>query len=142
MITTDPQSTTNPPVPEEAAPKVRASVRGLPAPVVARRARGCGCQQPWRDDDTCLRCGRRVPPATRHAPRQRRSALEGNPWTAAGIVRALRTHAFFVGRPPTSIDWSFEDDRGWPSVSTVVQLFGSFEAAVAASLSPPTERFR
>jgi hypothetical protein len=63
--------------------------------------------------------------------------LEGNPWTRAGVVRALRAFGFFVGRAPTSTDWSFEDDRGWPSVETVVLLFGSFDAAVAAAHGVP-----
>jgi hypothetical protein len=101
------------------------------------RARGCGCPEPWRDDETCLRCGHRVPPATRSAPRTRRSVIDGNPWTPAGIVRALRAYEFFVGRAPTTTDWSFEEDAGWPSATTVVRLFGSFEAALAAARVSP-----
>jgi hypothetical protein len=97
------------------------------------RARGCQCEYPWRGDDTCLRCGRSVPQAVRHAPRQHRSHVEGNPWTRAGVVRALRTYEFFVGRAPTTTDWSFEDDMEWPSVRTVEMLFGGFAAAVAAA---------
>jgi hypothetical protein len=46
------------------------------------------------------------------------------------VVRALRTYEFFVGRPATTTDWSFEDGTEWPSVRTVVRLFGSFEAGV------------
>jgi hypothetical protein len=45
----------------------------------------------------------------------------------------LRTYEFFVGRAPTTTDWSFEDDSEWPSVKTVVSLFGSFELAVHAA---------
>jgi hypothetical protein len=67
------------------------------------------------------------------APRQRRSPHDGNPWTPAGVVRALRTFEFFVGRPPTHTDWSFEDDKSWPSVRTVLLMFGSFDAAVGAA---------
>jgi hypothetical protein len=49
------------------------------------------------------------------------------------VIRALRTHQFFLGRAPTTTDWSFEDDAEWPSVKTVVRIFGSFEAATAAA---------
>jgi hypothetical protein len=70
------------------------------------------------------------------APRQRRSPHDGNPWTPAGVVRALRTFEFFVGRPPSRTDWSFEDDTAWPSVRTVMRMFGSFEAAVGAARAP------
>jgi hypothetical protein len=45
----------------------------------------------------------------------------------------LRTYEFFVGRAPTTTDWSFEDDSEWPSVKTVMSLFGSFELAVHAA---------
>jgi hypothetical protein len=69
----------------------------------------------------------------RPAPRPHRSHANGNPWTTAGVIRALRTYQFFIGRPPTPTDWSFEDDKQWPSVSTVVRLFGSFAAAVEAA---------
>jgi hypothetical protein len=54
-------------------------------------------------------------------------------WTQAGVVRALRAYKFFVGRAPTATDWSFEDDSEWPSVKTVVSLFGSFDTAVTAA---------
>lgn len=101
--------------------------------VVYRPRHGCRCEQPWRDDDTCLRCGRAVPQAVQQAPRRRRSFLDGNPWTVAGVVRALRTYEFFVGHAPTATDWSFEDDKEWPSVRTVITLFGSFDAAVEAA---------
>jgi hypothetical protein len=97
------------------------------------RARGCRCEHPLRSDDTCLHCGRSVPPSARPAPRQRRSPFDGNPWTPAGVVRALRTHQFFTGRAPSSTDWSFADDREWPSVRTVEQAFGSFDAALQAA---------
>jgi hypothetical protein len=52
-------------------------------------------------------------------------------------VRALRTYQFFVGHPPTPKGWSFETDQEWPSVTTVISAFGSFEAAIeAARLTP------
>jgi hypothetical protein len=54
-------------------------------------------------------------------------------WSRVGVVRALRAYKFFVGRPPTPTDWSFEDDSEWPSARTVVSLFGSFETAIAAA---------
>jgi hypothetical protein len=97
------------------------------------RPRGCRCEQAWRSDDTCVRCGHSVPAAPQEMPRKRRSPLDGNPWTPAGIVRALRTYQFFVGRAPTPTDWSFEDDGDWPSVATVARVFGSFDTAVQAA---------
>jgi hypothetical protein len=102
------------------------------------RIRGCRCEQAWRDEDTCLRCGRSVPAAIRRGPRSRRSHVDGNPWTVAGVVRALRTYEFFLGRAPARTDWSFEDDKEWPSVRTVVTLFGSFDAAVDAACANAT----
>jgi hypothetical protein len=68
--------------------------------------------------------------------------VDGNPWTVAGVVRALRTYEFFVGHPPTATDWSFEDDKEWPSVRTVVALFDSFEAAVQAASATPRRSTR
>jgi hypothetical protein len=78
-----------------------------------------------------------VPQAVVLAPRRRRSFFDGNPWTVAGVIRALRTYEFFLGRPATATDWSFEDDKEWPSVRTVVALFGSFDAAVKAAVATP-----
>jgi hypothetical protein len=63
---------------------------------------------------------------------QRRPAA-GNRWTRAGVVRALRAYKFFIGRAPSATDWSFEDDSEWPSVKTVVSLFGSFDSAAAVA---------
>jgi hypothetical protein len=97
------------------------------------RARGCRCEHPLRSDDTCLHCGRSVAPAIRPTPRKRRSTIDGNPWTPAGVVRALRTHQFFTGRPPSTTEWTLADDRELPSVRTVEQAFGSFEAALKAA---------
>src|SRR3954451_1140510 len=105
---------------------------------VAGLARGCRCEHPWRGEDTCLRCGHWLPEVVRQGPRQQRSHLEGNPWTSAGVVRALRTYKFFVGRAPTTTDWSFEDDKEWPSVSTVVRLFGSFDGAAEVAGGHPS----
>ena len=62
-----------------------------------------------------------------------RRPVAGNRWTRAGVVRALRTYKFFVGRAPSPTDWSFEDDSEWPSVNTVVSLFGSFDSAAAVA---------
>jgi hypothetical protein len=107
-------------------------------PVALPVNRGCRCEQPWRDEDSCLRCGRAVPPAVQRGPRRRRSHADGNPWTVAGVVRALRTYRFFLGRVPSRTDWSFEDDKEWPSVRTVVTLFGSFDAAVDAACATAT----
>src|SRR4051812_27211148 len=109
----------------------------LPEAPRARTAPGCACEQSWRSDDTCLRCGHSVPAAIQRAPRDRRSPFDGNPWTRAGVVRALRTHRFFVGRAPTAASWSFEEDGALPSVSTVARLFGSFEAAVRVATQSP-----
>jgi hypothetical protein len=106
---------------------------GTASAVAPGRARGCQCEQPWRDDDSCLRCGRWVRQAVPEAPRRRRSRVTGNPWTRAGVVRAIRTFEFFLDRPPTTIDWSAEDDAQWPGARTVERLFGSFEGAVAAA---------
>jgi hypothetical protein len=109
----------------------------LAADTALGQARGCHCTTPFRDEDTCLLCGRHVPALVNPGPRTRRSPHDGNPWTPAGVVRALRTYEFFVGRPPTDKDWSFEDDRSWPSVRTVLRTFGSFEAAVGAARELP-----
>jgi hypothetical protein len=78
-----------------------------------------------------------VPALVSPGPRTRRSPYDGNPWTPAGVVRALRTYEFFVGRAPTHKDWSFEDDTSWPSVRTVLRTFGSFDAAVGAARGEP-----
>jgi hypothetical protein len=82
-----------------------------------------------------VRCGHSVPAPVAAAPADPsppRRATAGR-WTRAGVVRALRTYRFFVGHAPTPTDWSFADDSEWPSVKTVVSLFGSFDTAVAAA---------
>src|SRR3954463_1594127 len=101
------------------------------------RAPGCRCEQPMRDHDSCVRCGHWIQPTVEELPRPRRSSLADNRWTAAGVVRAVRTFEFFLDRLPTTTDWSVEDDAQWPGARTVVRLFGSFEAGSrAARLSP------
>jgi hypothetical protein len=105
--------------------------------LVPARADGCQCKTPWRDGDSCLRCGHWVQPAVEELPRKRRSSVTDNPWTAAGVLRAIRTFEFFLDRMPTTTDWSAEDDPRWPSVATVVRLFGSFDAAVHAARWSP-----
>jgi hypothetical protein len=105
--------------------------------LTAGRARGCRCGHPWRDDDTCLRCGRRLPTALLPQAPHRRSRSGGNPWTPAGVLRALRTYEFFVGRPPKSTDWSRDDGKDSPGLRTIAAMFGSFEAAVEAARRTP-----
>src|SRR3954453_13998540 len=102
------------------------------------RPRGCRCATPFRDEDSCLLCGRRLPQLVTPAPRRRRSPHDDNPWTPAGVVRALRTFEFFVGRPPSHADWSFEDDKSWPSVRTVLAMFGSFDSAITTARAADT----
>jgi hypothetical protein len=95
-------------------------------------ARRCACSRPLRDDDSCLRCGRWLPQAdVGFVPRRRRSGV--NPWTAAGVTRALRAHRFFVGRLPAASEWPVDDDNDVPGRRTVAALFGSFDAALAAA---------
>lgn len=100
----------------------------LPVPARAQR---CECHQPLRDTDTCLYCGRSVGAAPR-GRRARNRATSGNPWTQAGVVRALRAFVFFRGRPPARADWSQRMAPDWPPLSVVEQLFGSLEDALAA----------
>ena len=106
--------------------------------LIPRRARACRCETPWRSEDTCVRCGHSVPAlvdaSQPDASQPLRSAADR--WTQAGVVRALRAYKFFVGRAPNPTDWSFEDDSEWPSVTTVVSLFGSFDSAVTAAGVP------
>jgi hypothetical protein len=103
--------------------------------VLPGRPRACRCETPWRSEETCVRCGHSVPFPAAAVPAEvmpRRHSTAAR-WTRAGVVRALRAYKFFVGRAPTPTDWSFEDDSEWPSVKTVVSLFGSFETAIAAA---------
>jgi len=111
------------------------STSAIALSLIPGRARACRCETPWRSEDTCARCGHSLPgPAgatpTGSSPPPRSTAGR---WTRAGVVRALRTYTFFVGRAPTPTDWSFEDDSERPSVKTVISVFGSFDAAVAAA---------
>jgi hypothetical protein len=54
----------------------------------------------------------------------------------------MRTYEFFLGHPPARNDWSFEDDKEWPSLRTVLTLFGSFDAAVSAASATTTRSSR
>jgi hypothetical protein len=57
----------------------------------------------------------------------------GNPWTHAGVLRALRTFAFFRGRAPIHDDWSHRTTPDWPPLTVVEHLFGSLPDAVSAA---------
>jgi hypothetical protein len=103
------------------------------ATFVPGRARRCQCETPWRSEDTCVRCGRAVPGMPVVPAGEQPTVRGAHRWTRAGVLRALRTYKFFVGRAATPTDWSFEDDSDWPSVKTVMSLFGSFDVAVAAA---------
>jgi hypothetical protein len=97
-------------------------------------ARLCRCEQSLRTEDTCLRCGRMVP-----VPRDGEVESVGgsrgrSAWTRTGVVRAIRTFAFFRGRPPSRSDWKYIEAReGWPSLKVIEALFGSFPVAVNAA---------
>jgi hypothetical protein len=95
-------------------------------------AQPCRCEYPLRDRDTCLYCGRSVPVA----PESRNSndrTTPGNPWTRAGVLRALRAFAFFRGRPPIADDWSHRMAPDWPPLTVVERLFGSLPDALGAA---------
>jgi hypothetical protein len=49
-------------------------------------------------------------------------------WTRPAVLRAIRAFAFFRGRAPVPGDWN-QRMADWPPRSTVVDLFGSVEAA-------------
>jgi hypothetical protein len=98
-------------------------------------AKPCRCKEPLRDQDTCALCGR-VLPAALEPKRQRQRAEPGNPWTRAGVIRALRAFSFFRGRPPMRTDWNERMGKDWPPLLVVERLFGSVPEAVhAASLT-------
>jgi hypothetical protein len=54
------------------------------------------------------------------------------PWTRAQVTRAIEAFAFFRGRPPVASDWAPRIDN-WPPLETVIDLFGSIDAAIAAA---------
>jgi hypothetical protein len=100
----------------------------------------CRCQQPLRDQDTCALCGRLLP-AARQPERARVRVGPSNPWTRAGVVRALRAFAFFRGRAPARGDWNERMGKDWPPLSIVEQLFGSLPNAVfTAGLAPSRDQ--
>jgi hypothetical protein len=104
-------------------------------------ARGCRCDRPVLDGESCLRCGRTLAalPEPERAPRRPRKV----DWSQAGVIRALQAFAFFRGRPPERADWSGRMADDWPALATVVGLFGSIEAAVrAAGLEEEEVRYR
>jgi hypothetical protein len=57
----------------------------------------------------------------------------GNPWTHAGVLRALRAFQFFRGRAPMRDDWSHRMAPDWPPLAVVEHMFGSLQDAVAAA---------
>jgi hypothetical protein len=94
-------------------------------------ARGCRCERPVLDGESCLRCGRVLValPEPGAAPPQRQT----HSWTRAGVIRALRAFAFFRGRAPEQIDWSGKMADDWPTLETVLGLFGSVDEALEAA---------
>jgi hypothetical protein len=97
-----------------------------------RIARPCRCRRPLWDGESCVRCGHSLP----GAPERKETpwlAPRIDPWTHAGVIRALRAFAFFCGRPPVRSDWELGIEADRPSLGTVEQLFGSFAAAVQAA---------
>jgi hypothetical protein len=100
-------------------------------------AQPCRCNNPLRDQDTCALCGRPLPAAPEPARKRLRTGPD-NPWTRAGVLRALRAFAFFRGRPPVRDDWNERMGKEWPALLVVEQLFGSLpDAVVAAGLASP-----
>jgi hypothetical protein len=57
----------------------------------------------------------------------------GNPWTQAGVLRAIRAFAFFRGRDPVREDWSQRMAPDWPPLAVVERLFGSLADALRAA---------
>jgi len=88
----------------------------------------CRCERPVLDGDSCLRCGRLLVslPEPAVVPRSAKT----HDWTPAGVIRALKAFAFFRGRAPIRADWSGRMGNDWPTLETVLDLFGSVEAAV------------
>jgi hypothetical protein len=104
-------------------------------------ARGCRCDRPVLDGESCLRCGRMLValPESEGLPSRRPQPN----WSQAGVIRALQAFAFFRGRPPEQADWNSKMAEDWPALATVVGLFGSVDAAVrAAGLEQEEARYR
>lgn len=107
-----------------------------------RVARRCRCDRPVLDGESCLRCGR--PLVSLPEPAVVPRSAKTHDWTSAGVIRALKAFAFFRGRPPLRADWSGRMGADWPTLETVLELFGSVEAAVrVAEIEPqPARRAR
>ena len=54
-------------------------------------------------------------------------------WTRAQVIRAFEAFAFFRGRLPVAGDWTPHMEN-WPPFETVIDIFGSVDAARAAAL--------
>ena len=98
-----------------------------------RLARPCQCSRPLWDGESCVSCGRIVYGAPeRERPPWREPRKD--PWTRAGVIRAVNAFAFFRGRPPTPADWDAGLGPDWPDLRTVQLLFGSLPAAIEAAM--------
>jgi hypothetical protein len=75
-------------------------------------ARPRGCSRPLWDGESCIRCGRIIYGA---------AAQERPPWTT------LR------GRTPVPADLESGLGPDWPTLATLVRLFGSLPAALDAA---------
>jgi hypothetical protein len=103
----------------------------------------CGEWRPQTGADRCLRCG----------------GLARQFWTKEAVIDAIKDYADLYGRPPGAMDWlpgmarqhgrpdiaeRFYADGCWPSMNTVRQRFGSWNAGIAAAgfaPKPPGRRY-
>lgn len=60
-------------------------------------------------------------------------SLTGVVWTRATIRQALFEWRFEHGRSPKAEEWRASEDPRWPSTSTVIRLFGSWNKAIVSA---------
>jgi transposase len=100
----------------------------------------------------CVDCGKGTDGSRGAAERclacSQRHRHEARKWTSKRIVEAIREFAERYGRPPAAADWNppraratghhdralrFEQDGCWPWATTVVDEFGTWNAAIVAA---------
>lgn len=84
---------------------------------------------------------------TRETPTSATQGMYGH-WTRERVIEAIQDYAHQYGRTPGAQDWNvamarangrpdlverFYDDACWPHTATLLYVFGSFNAAIAAA---------
>lgn len=113
----------------------------------AREKKWCseGCRKRSLYSGTCIDCGARTGYSGHGTDASERctacAGARATVWTRGGIVNAIRAFAAHEGRQPSALEWQRSRPSTYPATATVLNVFGSWNAAIrAAGFEPQAAR--